>query len=195
MYLPCIEAAICQDNRSKRFKHPLNHPVTIVKWNGIVYRFISWLNKSQKSRFRLPTEAEWEYASRSGTTTIYSWSNTPDGKYANGSNKQGWPEDRYSNISPVMSYISNQFGLYDMQGNVFEWVQDCWNAREYEYKPTTEKANEARGEKYNHSGICKRRLVRGGSMWQHPKYLRSSSRYRLFANSGFIDVGFRLVKD
>ncbi|ESP90604.1 hypothetical protein N483_14220 [Pseudoalteromonas luteoviolacea NCIMB 1944] len=195
MYLPCIEAGVCDDNRYYRFRHQMNEPVAIIRWNDITEQFLPWLNQNQKARFRLPSEAEWEYAARAGSESKYSWGNTRSGAHANGNNRALWPEDGNMEIGAVMSYMPNAFGLYDMHGNVWEWVQDCWHEQEYQNKPSSSGANELRGEKYEKSGVCKRRVTRGGA-WQGKSYrLRSSFRYFLYANSAFTDVGFRLVQE
>ena len=133
-------------------------PVEQVSWD-VVQRFLDLLNvaASERGRYRLPTEAEWEYAARAGTTTAYSWGNEIGDNLANcdGCGSQ-WDDER---TAPVGSFGANAWGLHDMHGNVWEWVQDCWNSS-YRGAPTDGSAWE--------SGDCGRRVRRGGA-WDRPQ--------------------------
>lgn len=163
-----------------------NRPVMRVSWNDITQQFIPWLNQATGQRFRLPSEAEWEYAARAGSTTEYSWGDSIScsraryGRRANGecSNSGG--------TVPVKSFAPNAFGLYDMHGNVWEWVQDCWNG-DYQGAPTDGSAS-TRGD-------CSNRVLRGGSWSFEPNYLRSAVRFGYPASDPNDNVGFRLVQD
>lgn len=186
IYSPCVFAGICPDYR-KFSESRGDIPVVNVNWNDIVNLFIPWLNKYGNQQYRLPSEAEWEYAARAGTKTIFSWGDKPSGEHANGSQKNGWPDDGFEvRTSPVMNYTPNMFGLYDMTGNVWEWVQDCWNDIEYKSLLRGGQSNNDRGE-------CKRRVLRGGSWGYKSNYLRNSMRYLSYADSRFGIYGFRLV--
>lgn len=159
-------------------------PVVMVSWHD-AQGFIGWLNKKEGARaYRLPSEAEWEYAARAGTTTRYSWGDAIGRNRANcydcGSE---WDDKR---PAPVGSFAPNAFGLYDMHGNVREWVADCWNDS-YRGAP-------ADGSAWT-SGDCDSRVLRGGSWSYLPQGLRSANRNWLTPSvRNFID-GFRLVQD
>ena len=141
-----------------------NRPVINVYWDDI-QGFIDWLNSKTGGNFRLPTEAEWEYASRAGSTTEYSWGNSIGSNRANceGCGSR-WDGDR---TAPVGSFSANTWGLYDLHGNVWEWVQDC---RNYGYvgAPTD-------GSAWT-SGDCGQRVRRGGSWSNTPRGLRAAAR-------------------
>ncbi len=100
-----------------------NHPVIHVSWQD-AQGYAKWLSRETGQRYRLPSEAEWEYAARAGSTTIYSWGDSPSGRHANANEDKGWPSDGYENTAPTGSFQLNQFGLYDMSGNVWERVED-----------------------------------------------------------------------
>jgi formylglycine-generating enzyme required for sulfatase activity/serine/threonine protein kinase len=161
-----------------------NRPVINVSYEDITNQFIPWLNKATGQRFRLPSEAEWEYAARAGSTTNYSWGNSVGSNRAN-CNGCGSQWDN-SKTAPVKSFAPNGFGLYDMHGNVWEWVQDCWNGS-YSGAPSN-------GSAWL-SGDCGRRMLRGGSWYDGPGDLRSADRgwHVAFPRNRY--VGFRLVQD
>ena len=110
------------------FSQTDQHPVVCVSWND-VQKYIGWLNENSAGNYRLPTEAEWEYAARGGTETAYFWSDAVDSqacRYANINDKNwanGFPcDDGYKYTAPVGNYQANVLGLYDMSGNVYEWT-------------------------------------------------------------------------
>ncbi len=130
--------------RTPGFSQTDEHPVVLVSWND-AGAFIRWLNNREQAEYRLPTEAEWEYACRAGTTTSYSNGDNPEqlaligniadaslaGKFA------AWPwpiiaaRDGYVFTAPVGSFLANGFGLHDMHGNVWEWCQDGYDPGAY----------------------------------------------------------------
>ena len=126
-------------------------PVINVSWEDAV-AYTKWLSGQTGERCRLPSEAEWEYAARAGSVTKYSWGNEIGSNQANcdvcGSQWDG------KQTAPVGSFDPNGWGLHDLHGNVWEWVQDCWNGS-YQGAPTNGSAWE--------SGDCSRRVLRGGS--------------------------------
>ena len=160
-----------------------NRPVIHVSWDD-VQGFIDWLNAKTGGNFRLPTEAEWEYAARAGSTTLYSWGNSIGHNRANceecGSR---WDADR---TAPVGSFSANAWGLHDMHGNVWEWVQDCWNDS-YVGVPSDSSAWT--------SGDCSLRVRRGGSWYNGPIDVRSANRYRTLRSEHGNLIGFRLAQD
>ena len=127
-------------------------PVINVSWEDAV-AYTRWLSQQTGQRYRLPSEAEWEYAVRAGTETKYSWGNENEIGH-NRTNCDFSCGDQWRWTAPVGSFPPNVWGLHDMHGNVFEWVQDCWN-ESYQGAPTDGSAWE--------SGDCSRRVVRGGS--------------------------------
>ena len=159
-----------------------NRPVINVSWDD-VQGFIAWLNDKTGGNFRLPTEAEWEYATRAGSTTEYSWGNSIGSNRANCYEDCG---DRWESTAPVGSFSANAWGLHDMHGNVSERVQDCYNDS-YVGASSDGGAWE--------SGDCSRRVIRGGS-WFHDRWsLRSASRLRYARSGRSYFQGFRLAQD
>ena len=152
-------------------------PVTKVSWNDC-QEFIKKLNAKTNGGYRLPTEAEWEYACRAGTTTAYSFGDKITPKDAN------YDDSRIDKPVEVGSYKPNAFGLFDMHGNVWEWCED-WHG-DYPFAVTDPKGP-ATGEK---------RVLRGGSFSNGGSAARSSFRNHGFtpASRGYSDNGFRLAR-
>jgi formylglycine-generating enzyme required for sulfatase activity/dienelactone hydrolase len=158
-------------------------PVVNVAWPDL-HAFIAWLNQSSGRKYRLPSEAEWEYAARAGSSTAYPWGNTFDHGKANAGGKNG--ADQWEAAAPVGSFPPNAFGLYDMIGNVWQWTQDCSNLN-YRNAP-------ADGSAWT-TGDCSNHLVRGGSWIQDPTGLRVSLRLWYTQGQIYQTVGFRLAED
>ncbi|WP_231849028.1 formylglycine-generating enzyme family protein [Paramagnetospirillum magneticum] len=159
-----------------------NRPVERVSWND-VHVFIGKLNAKTGKRYRLPSEAEWEYAARAGTTTVYSWGDHIGKGNANCDDCGSQWDNRET--APVGSFRPNRFGLYDMQGNVWEWVQDCEHDN-YSGAP-------GNGSAWAGSTSCNR-VVRGGSWADDPRLLRSALRSDLAPDFRDYDLGFRLAR-
>ena len=161
-------------------------PVVMVSWQD-AQRFIGWLNKKEGTQaYRLPSEAEWEYAARAVTTTRYSWGDAISRNRANcydcGSRWDG------KRPAPVGSFAANAFGLFDMHGNVSERVADCWHGS-YKGAPTD-------GSAWTNNGCSSTSaIVRGGSWDSEPRSLRAAYRYMNSSSDRSSDVGFRLVQD
>ena len=157
-------------------------PVIWVSWDDAV-AYARWLSEQTGERYRLPTEAEWEYAARAGSVTAYSWGNEIGRNRANcdGCGSQ-WDSQQ---TAPVGSFGPNGWGLYDLHGNVWEWVQDCWNGS-YQGAPTNGSAWE--------SGDCSQRVLRGGSWYYRPRGLRSAYRSWNFTTSRYMLNGFRVAR-
>jgi formylglycine-generating enzyme required for sulfatase activity len=154
-----------------------NRPVVGVSWYD-VQAYIGWLNKKTGSddTYRMLSEAEWEYAARAGTTTAYPWGDKLDHNYGNfgiaGPGLGGKAEGRdvwLAQTSPVASFPPNAFGLYDMHGNAFEWVEDCYNA-DLRQLPADGSAQK--------QGNCSSRMFRSGSFISNPYMHRSGNRVR-----------------
>ena len=179
--------------RSPGFLQGDDHPVACVSWND-ARAYVGWLSGETGASYRLLSESEWEYAARSGTRTARYWgeSATDQCRYANGADARtdfGWRtgcDDGYSRTAPVGLFSANGFGLHDMAGNVWEWVEDCWNGS-YAGAPTDRSAWE--------SGDCSRRVLRGGSWGSSPWALRSADRsWYLTGLRSSYDVGFRVAR-
>ncbi len=162
-----------------------NHPVINVSWQD-AQGYAKWLSQETGQRYRLPSEAEWEYAARAGSTTIYYWGNSPSGRHANADEDDGWPSDGYELTAPTGSFIPNQFGLYDMSGNVWEWVEDC-RRKNYRGAPVD-------GSAWVSGGDCDGRVLRGGSFNTTPAGVRSAHRAWVGAVYRLTNFGFRLAR-
>jgi formylglycine-generating enzyme required for sulfatase activity len=155
-------------------------PVERVSWND-TQEFIQKLNAKTGKTYRLPTEAEWEYAARAGSQTAFSFGDNESelGKYA-------WFNDNSSGQThPVGEKQPNAFGLFDMHGNVWEWTQDCWNEN-YVGAPVD-------GNAWT-QGDCSRRILRGGSWFYLPQALRSAYRGLSTVAGRYNNDGFRVVR-
>jgi formylglycine-generating enzyme required for sulfatase activity len=160
------------------FKQTDQHPVVGVNWED-AKAYAEWLGKETGQPYRLLSEAEWEYACRAGTTTRYAWDDDPPTlERANFGRKVG-------GTTAVGTYPPNSFGLCDMHGNVWEWVEDCWNDS---YKGAPDD-----GSAWT-SGDCGRRVLRGGSWDSGPGFLRSAYRVRLGAGFRYFNAGFRVAR-
>lgn len=161
-------------------------PVINISWFD-AKNYVQWLNQQTGQHFRLPTEAEWEYAARAGSSTPYYWGNAPDSSYANGSDEDGWPHDKFKReTAPVAYFEANAWGLHDVQGNVWEWCEDTWHDN-YHRAPRDASAWTADGT--NH------RVIRGGSWSSGPNSVRISRRFKLHPASKNVFLGFRLAQD
>ncbi|NBQ70638.1 MAG: TIR domain-containing protein, partial [Nitrosomonadaceae bacterium] len=157
-----------------------NRPVIDVSWHD-AQLYCAWLSELTGQSYRLPNEAEWEYASRAGTITPFYTGETINFDQAN------YGQIREKTL-PVGSFAPNAFGLYDMHGNVWEWTQDCWHEN-YRNAPDNGSAwLEANG------GNCDRRVVRGGSWSGNPLNLRSALRFRLITYEANKFLGFRIAR-
>ena len=158
------------------------HPVANVMWD-CANEYALWLSEQTGKRYRLPTEAEWEYAARAGSKTAYFWGNDIGRNRANCYENCG---DRWEATAPAGSFPANAWGLHDMHGNVNEWVQDCWNDS-YSGAPSD-------GSAWM-SGDCDRRVVRGGSFYFFPIGVRSAFRDEDPRAYRHNFQGFRLARD
>ncbi|MBF0505218.1 MAG: SUMF1/EgtB/PvdO family nonheme iron enzyme [Nitrospirae bacterium] len=157
-----------------------NCPVDKVSWNDI-QEFIRKLNRKTGKNYRLPTEAEWEYAARSGGKKE-KWSGTGSeaelGKYA------WFDNNSEEKTHPVGKRKPNGLGLYDMSGNVWEWCQDWYGESYYSTSPVTNPAGPPDGQD---------KILRGGSWFNGPKSLRTASRAGFDPGRPYVLGGFRLV--
>ncbi|MDO9469198.1 MAG: SUMF1/EgtB/PvdO family nonheme iron enzyme [Nitrosomonas sp.] len=157
-----------------------NRPVINVSWHD-AQAYCGWLSNQTGQSYRLPSEAEWEYACRAGTTTPFNTGEKINSEQANF-------DIAHDRTLSAGSFPSNKFGLYDMHGNVLEWAQDCWHEN-YRGAPNDGSAwLEANG------GNCDRRVVRGGSWYLDPLLLRSAFRYGDFSDAAGVLLGFRIAR-
>ena len=167
-------------------------PVMNVNWAD-AQSYVEWLSGRIGHRYRLLSESEWEYVARAGTTTPFHTGSTISADQANYDGRISYPDGAdnpngvyHGQTLPVGSFPANGFGLHDVHGNVYEWVQDCWNAS-YRGAPSDESAWE--------SGNCSRRVLRGGSWGDEPGYLRSAVRNGGSTGGRAFNVGFRVARE
>ena len=171
--------------RNAGFSQTDRDPVVDVSWDD-AKAYAQWLSRTTGKSYRLLTEAEWEYAARAGTTTRYWWGDDIGWNRANCDGcGSAWDNKR---TSPAGSFPPNGFGLYDMEGNAWQWVEDCW-VDNYVNAPGDSSLARASG------GDCGRRVLRGGSWFSDPGLMRTAFRYRLSsATRNFSDFGFRVAR-
>ncbi|PID62320.1 MAG: hypothetical protein CSB44_04300 [Gammaproteobacteria bacterium] len=182
--------------RNPGYSQSNKHPVTCVSWNDAL-AYADWLGSVTGRQWRLPTEAEWEYAARAGSNSRFPSSDTARELclVANVADKSESPggsrwsnrvncHDKYWFSAPVGSYMSNAFGLYDMQGNVWEWVEDIWQEN---------RAGNPDNDSTEHSSESEQRVLRGGAWDGDAEHMRISNRSRSPASSRAAITGFRLV--
>lgn len=172
-YLRCMADGICEaptwwqqgyfetvsDSLSNTKKMQI--PITGINWKQAM-AFCSWLGPE----YRLPTEAEWEYAAGGARGFKYPWGNDPDRHI----------QFESFHLNPVASHVPNTFGLFDMEGNAWEWTYDCYDALESD-------------------GSCKRHVTKGGSWSEHIWNLRVANKSYGLTNLGYKTLGFRVVRN
>jgi formylglycine-generating enzyme required for sulfatase activity len=176
-----------------------NHPVVCVTASDAA-DYADWLSKRTGKHYRLPSEAEWEYAARAGSKTSWPWGNAVAAagcKYVNAMDASGhkkYPtndqlpcDDKFTTTAPVGSFPANAFGLNDMLGNVWEIVADCWHDT-YSGAPTD-------GSAWMGSGSCQDLVMRGGSWLENPWDTRFFARWHYGVDSRDTSIGFRLARD
>jgi formylglycine-generating enzyme required for sulfatase activity len=177
-------------NRSFRdpgFRQTARHPVVGVNWDD-AKAYIAWLIEKTGQQYRLPSEAEWEYAARAGTTTAFWWGDfisTAQANYNGQPYGTGTRGEYRGGTVPVDNFEPNPWGLYQMPGNVSEWCEDCWN--DTHRGATSNPAPRLTGE-------CTHRVLRGGSWVNSPRNLRSANRIKSNAKHRDFNVGFRAVR-
>ncbi len=193
--------------RQPEFPQTDHHPVVCVT-HADALAYVHWLSRRTGAHYRLPTEAEWEYAVRATPaidrhrTTARYWGDDSEGKqqcdYANGADQTAKSElgadwtyasctDHYAYTAPVASFRPTLLGLYDMLGNAWEWTADCWH-KDYTGAPADGSAWLEASQ-----GDCKLRVVRGGSWYVFPRGLRSGD--RVWDDVAVNYLGFRLARD
>ena len=183
--------------RNAGFEQTDEHPVVNVSWNDAV-AFSGWLSKKENKTYRLPTEAEWEYACRAGTTTRYYSGDDPEtlakvGNVADAAFKAKFPDrkyaikanDGYVFTAPVGKFKPNAFGLYDMHGNAWQWCEDWYGAEYYATSPVNDPTGPASGND---------RVLRGGPWNGGPNNIRSAERFWFAPDVRGGSAGFRVAR-
>lgn len=174
------------------------HPVTCINWND-AQAYTQWMSRKTGKQYRLPSEAEWEYAARGMTRTARYWGENPDKacRYANVADKTAQKKilataswsvhnctDGFVYTAPVSSFKANSFGLNDMLGNVWEWTEDSYH-NSYKDAPTDGSAWQGDADKY---------VLRGGSWYDAPRFVRAAGRDSAAPTSRYDNFGFRLAR-
>jgi formylglycine-generating enzyme required for sulfatase activity len=189
----CTAAGACP-NQPQAMWGRGRQPVTI-NWND-TKKYLAWLSLKTGKNYRLLSEAEWEYAARAGTTTPFYTGETLTSTQANIKDLCTFHcdhNDEYTNPNGLLrsgtlevgSFPPNGFGLYDMLGNVDQWVEDCWE--HYDRGPPSD------GRAWT-PAVCKSRVVRGGSFLDAPQFTRSASRGTNPPDRAFSGIGFRVAR-
>jgi len=171
-----------------------SHPVVCVSWHD-AQAYVAWLRHRTGKPYRLPTEAEWEYAARAGTSTSYSFGNDASAlcayaRFADLGSRFSWRDVCRGEVVtygplPVGSLKPNPWGLFDMHGNVWEWVEDCWTPNPFEI-PTD-------GSAFPRPGNCDLGVVRGGSFAAPSRRVRSAVRAPVRTTTQAYSHGFRVA--
>ena len=170
--------------RTPGFAQEIQFPVTCVSWVD-AQAYIDWLSQQLGEQFRLPSEAEWEYAARDGLATAFYWGSEPDPKYANYISEAKY--NRWAHTAPVGSYPANEYSLHDMAGNVAEWVEDCAHST-YAYAPTDGSA---------WTTLCSDvnvHVLRGGAWNSRGQDIRAANREFADKTTGRPNFGFRVAR-
>lgn len=179
----CLDAAGCK-HKPHDHKWGTNRMPVINVSHAMVQNYAKWLSKKTRQTYRLPSEAEWEYVARAGSKKNY-WFGDLVGENRVNCRKCGSPWSGIGN-APVGSFPPNPWGVYDMHGNAFEWVEDCWHPN-YEGAP---KSSAARTD-----GKCHFRVIRGGSWYYYSRMSRSANRQKNPATVKSYWLSFRLVRE
>jgi sulfatase modifying factor 1 len=189
-----------RDGSWRKFGYPQDdkHPVACISWND-AHAYTDWLSYRTGKTYRLPTEAEWEYAARAKTSKARYWGENPDDacKYANVADKTTQQQikraatwkvhnctDGFAFSAPAGSFKANAFGLNDMLGNVWEWVEDSYHEN-YQGAPVDGSAWQ---------GDDKKRVLRGGSWYDAPQFVRAAGRDKSAPTSRYDNIGFRIAR-
>ena len=186
--------------RDPGFAQADDHPVVCVSWKD-AKAYVGWLSRETGAEYRLLSEAEWEYVARSGSRTTRYWGDSEDGqcRHANGADRKlrrryrewAWPtascDDGHAHTAAAGSFAANGFGLHDVAGNVWEWVEDCWQEN-YWRAPSD-------GSAWTTGDFCGLRGARGGSWLDIPRVFRSALRAQQSIAHRSGALGFRVARN
>ncbi|WP_416338989.1 formylglycine-generating enzyme family protein [Paraburkholderia sp. CNPSo 3076] len=178
----CVAASACPRLSNENNASP-NAPVRDLSWDD-AQQYVKWLSKVSGKPYRLPTEAEWEYAARAGTETRYWWGN--DMRKGTANCKDCGPPWHVEAPDDVGSFPANAFGFYDMAGGVWEWVSDCWH-NSYKNAPND-------GHSWDEPN-CQARVIRGGSWRDGAGYMLAATRFKYDSSVRYEANGFRVARD
>src|SRR5262249_49298584 len=178
----CVAAGACTYRPDDHGLGRGDRPATDLSWRD-AKAYVAWLSQKTGRKYRLPSEAEWEYAARGGTKTAYWWGRDVGARFANCRECGG---NAGQQAIATGSFAANPCGLFDTAGNAAEWVEDCWNdsyrGAPKDSAPWT-------------SGQCGQRVLRGGSFDSQARYIRSASRFRYDVDVRYYANGFRVARD
>jgi sulfatase modifying factor 1 len=179
---------------SPGFNVTASHPAVCISWHE-AQSYVAWLQRRTGKPYRLPTEAEWEYAARAGSTTRYSFGNDETSlcgyaRFADLGSQFGWGDGCRSNVAtygttPVGALKPNPWGIFDMHGNAWEWVEDCWT-------PNSQKMP-VDGSAFSRPGSCEIGVIRGGSFAAGSRRVRSAIRSPARTTKHFYNTGLRVA--
>jgi formylglycine-generating enzyme required for sulfatase activity len=178
----CADAGACKHRPDDHGWGRGDRPVINVSWDDTKL-FLAWLSQRTGQKYRLPSEAEWEYAARAGTRTPFWWGRDVGTGHAQ-CDTCGSPTNQ--KIVPAGSFRPNGFGLYDTAGNAAEWVEDCWNDN---YRNAPKDAVAWTG------GDCRLRVLRGGNFISKASEVRSAARFRYDVDVRYYANGFRVMRE
>lgn len=190
-YWDCVIVGACTRTPANPKAWPtMGLPVFNVDWNG-AQQYVRWLQEQTGQNYRLLSEAEWEYAARAHSRTAFYFGNFPSpalATYNAAAPYEGLGNGSRARMpSKVGAHPPNAFGLYDMHGNLYEWVQDCWHD-DYWERPLN-------GSPWESGGDCGRRVIRGGSWFSGPYEMRAAARRGESRHRKSLAVGFRVARD
>jgi len=171
-----------------------SHPAVCISWHE-AQSYVAWLQRRTGKPYRLPTEAEWEYAARAGSTARYSFGNDETAlcgyaRFADLGSQFGWGDGCRSNVAtygttPVGALKPNPWGTFDMHGNAWEWVEDCWTPNSHEAPMD--------GSAFSRPGSCEIGVIRGGSFAAGSRRVRSAIRAPVRTTKHFYHIGLRVA--
>ena len=176
----CVKAGACRGGQDDHGWGRGARPIINIDWTD-ARRYVAWLGKKTGKPYVLPSESLWDYAARAGTGTAYPWGDEIGKNHANcrecGSRWGG------ESTAPTASFAANPFGLYDMNGNVWEWTDACWSESPAPPPPTTDEQPD-----------CKYRVIRGGAWYYLPPMSKTEARARFEANQWSYTLGIRVAR-
>ena len=184
----CIDGGGCPKSPDDHHWGKKDRPVINITYFE-AKQYLSWISKKTGFRYRLPSESEWAYANRAGTTTIWWWGNNVGENHANCKDcKSPWSDggNKVHGTAPVGMFPPNPFGLHDTTANVFEWVEDCWN----------DSFNDKLKNSINWiQENCHYRVIRGGAFYYYSKVGRSDYRSKNSPSVKSYLLGFRVLRE
>ena len=179
----CVDAGGCPRITFDTKPADPNTPARNLSWDD-AQQYVKWLTAVSGKPFRLPTEAEWEYAARGGRVTRYWWGEQFSPGHANCKDcGEPWRADGPANVA---SFTANPYGLHDMSGSVWEWVSDCWHG--------SYKGGPIDGSAWDEPG-CRVRVIRGGSWRDGASYMPATTRFKYDASVRYSQHGLRVARD